>query len=171
MSQDQERIVLGDIKCDFLQRNKLHDLKFTLRMDWLKQTVQNAIRCTKGTSALIDNIATTHENNVAKNFTEACSISDHDLTGVIVNKNCQNSNRERFSPVIVKNIMKITSRNISRVSHGNRFFMQKAISILPGKIRLKSLLLLRTRENHPTSRKSANGIAASNPLRKISRLN
>ena len=33
------------------------------------------------------------------------------------------------------------------------------------KIRLKSLLVLRTRENHPTSRKSANGIAASSPLR------
>ena len=34
-----------------------------------------------------------------------------------------------------------------------------------GKIRLKSLLVLRTRENHPTLRKSANGIAASSPLR------
>ena len=33
------------------------------------------------------------------------------------------------------------------------------------KIRLKSLLVLRTRENHPTLRKSANGIAASSPLR------
>ena len=33
------------------------------------------------------------------------------------------------------------------------------------KIRLKSLLVLRTRENHPTIRKSANGIAASSPLR------
>ena len=33
------------------------------------------------------------------------------------------------------------------------------------KIRLKSLLVLRTRENHPTLRKSANGIAASCPLR------
>ena len=31
------------------------------------------------------------------------------------------------------------------------------------KIRLKSLLVLRTRGNHPTSRKSANDIAASNP--------
>ena len=35
----------------------------------------------------------------------------------------------------------------------------------PPKIRLKSLLVLRTRENHPTLRKSANGIAASSPLR------
>ena len=34
-----------------------------------------------------------------------------------------------------------------------------------GKIRLKSLLVLRTRGNHPTSRKSANDIAASNPQR------
>ena len=34
-----------------------------------------------------------------------------------------------------------------------------------GKIRLKSLLVLRTRENHPTLRKSANGIAASSLLR------
>ena len=33
------------------------------------------------------------------------------------------------------------------------------------KIRLKSLLVLRTRENHPTLPKSANGIAASSPLR------
>ena len=33
------------------------------------------------------------------------------------------------------------------------------------KIRLKSLLVLRTRGNHPTSRKSANDIAASNPPR------
>ena len=33
------------------------------------------------------------------------------------------------------------------------------------KIRLKSLLVLRTRGYHPTSRKSANGIPASNPLR------
>ena len=33
------------------------------------------------------------------------------------------------------------------------------------KIRLKSLLVLRTRGNHPTSRKSANGIPASNPRR------
>ena len=35
------------------------------------------------------------------------------------------------------------------------------------KMRLKSLLVLRTRENHPTSRKSANGIAGSNPFRQI----
>ena len=34
------------------------------------------------------------------------------------------------------------------------------------KIRLKSLLVLRTRGNHPTSRKSANDIAASDPLRR-----
>ena len=34
------------------------------------------------------------------------------------------------------------------------------------KIRLKSLLVLRTRGNHPTSRKSANEIAASNPPRR-----
>ena len=33
------------------------------------------------------------------------------------------------------------------------------------KIRLKSLLVLRTGGNHPTSRKSANDIAASNPPR------
>ena len=33
------------------------------------------------------------------------------------------------------------------------------------KIRLKSLLVLRTRGNYPTSRKSANDIAASNPPR------
>ena len=37
------------------------------------------------------------------------------------------------------------------------------ISYLSLKIRLKSLLVLRTRGNHPTSRKSANDIAASNP--------
>ena len=33
------------------------------------------------------------------------------------------------------------------------------------KIRLKSLLVPRTRENHPTLRESANGIAPSSPLR------
>ena len=33
------------------------------------------------------------------------------------------------------------------------------------KIRLKSLLVLRTPENHPTLQRSANGITASSPLR------
>ena len=41
----------------------------------------------------------------------------------------------------------------------------EGVSALLSKIRLKSLLVLRTRANHPTLRKSANGIAASSPLR------
>ena len=40
------------------------------------------------------------------------------------------------------------------------------IVVHAAKIRLKSLLVLRTRGNHPTSRKSANDIAASNPPRR-----
>eukprot|EP00794_Sanderia_malayensis_P019776 gene19776-21712_t len=51
--------------------------------------MQNATRVTKETSTLIDIIATTHEHNVVKQITVASSISDHDLTGVIVKKNCQ----------------------------------------------------------------------------------
>ena len=44
-------------------------------------------------------------------------------------------------------------------------FFTVSSKLLLLKIRLKSLLVLRTRENHPTLRKSANGIAASSPLR------
>ena len=59
-------------------------------------------------STLIDIIATTHEHNVAKQITEASSISDHDLTGVIVKKNCQ-----KFKP------RKIFTRNYAKYNEDN----------------------------------------------------
>ena len=77
-------------------------------MHGLKQIVQNATRVTKETSTLIDIIATTHEHNVAKQITEASSISDHDLTGVIVKKNCQ-----KFKP------RKIFTRNYAKYNEAN----------------------------------------------------
>ena len=48
-------------------------------------------------------IATTQEHDVAMQSTEACSISDHDLTGVIVKKNCQ-----KFKPrrIFIRNYAK-----------------------------------------------------------------
>ena len=46
-----------------------------------------------------------------------------------------------------------------------RYSVEKPGNFFEKKIRLKSLLVLRTRGNHPTSRKSANDITASNPLR------
>ena len=45
------------------------------------------------------------------------------------------------------------------------WIMKNNHKIVNCKIKLKSLLVLRIRENHPTLRKSANGIAASSPLK------
>ena len=103
LSENKETIVLGDINCDYLLQNKHHEVKCTLRMHGLKQIMQNATRVTKETSTLIDIIATTHEHNVTKQITEASSISDHDLTGVIVKKNCQ-----KFKP------RKVFTRNYAK---------------------------------------------------------
>ena len=89
MSVNKETIVLGDINCDYLQQNKQHEVKCTLRMHGLKQIVQNVTRVTKEASTLTDIIAMMHKHNVAKQITVASSISDHDLTGVIMKKNSQ----------------------------------------------------------------------------------
>ena len=65
-------------------------------MHGLKQIMKKATRVTKQTSTLIDIIATTHKHNVAKQITEACSLSDHNLTGVIIKKNCQHFNSRKI---------------------------------------------------------------------------
>ena len=123
LGENKETIVLGDINCNYLQQKKQPEVKRTLRMHGLKQIVQNATRVTKETSTLIDVIATTHEHNVAKQITEPISISDHDLTGVVIKRTVTNSSQERSSHVIMQNT--IASGTILRVPHGNRFLLKE----------------------------------------------
>ena len=56
-------------------------------------------------------------------------------------------------------------RRTKKAIVANSSIFAQTIKMLRQKIRLKSLLVLRRRRNHPTLRKSANDIAASNPMR------
>ena len=99
---------MGDINCDYLQKNNQSEVIRTLKMHGLQQIVKKATRVIKKESKLIYIIATTHKQNVAQRITEACSLSDHNLTGVIIKKYCQ-----KFNP------RKIYTRNYARYNHAN----------------------------------------------------
>ena len=83
-----------------------------------------------------------------------------------------NTKKRRFECLLILLIFKavVSDNDQSSLFQTHRFtktsvVLKSNLNAANQKIRLKSLLVLRTRENHPTLRKSANGIAASSPLR------
>ena len=89
VSENKELILMGDLNTDYLNTSKDKEVKRIIKGHGLKQIIKKPTRVSKDTSTLIDIIATTHEQNVRKQMTRPNSLSDHDLVGVIIKKNCQ----------------------------------------------------------------------------------
>ena len=89
VSENKELILMGDLNADYLNTSKNKEVKRIIKGHGLKQIIKKPTRVTKDTSTLIDIIATTHEQNVRKQMIRPNSLSDHDLVGVIIKKNCQ----------------------------------------------------------------------------------
>ena len=99
-AKNKEIILAGDLNCDYKKPSINKTLKDIIQVFSLKQMISSPTRITKNTQTLIDIIACSHSNNIAKAGVYLASISDHDLTGL-----CRKINCKRFAPrrIITRN--------------------------------------------------------------------
>ena len=91
-TQCDEIISLGDMNANYLDRNNNRELKSIIEKNGFKQLITTPTRITNISSTLIDIIITNKENNVAKTFTSAQSMSDHDMICCVRKINYKHTN-------------------------------------------------------------------------------
>ncbi len=96
-SEDREKIVLGDINCDYLKTNVNGKLKRIINSHGFKQLVTSPTQITDQSRSLIDIIATTAPVNIIKISTILSGLSDHDMVGCI-----QKINNAKYNPRVIK---------------------------------------------------------------------
>eukprot|EP00794_Sanderia_malayensis_P002578 gene2578-2977_t len=92
-AEDKELTLAGDLHCDCKKSSNNKPLKNIIEGCNLKQMISSPTRVTKNTQTLIDIMACSHPNHIAKTKVYSTSLSDHDLTGL-----CRNTNCKRFVP-------------------------------------------------------------------------
>ena len=103
--EDKETILLGDLNVDNLRQQNKKEIKHIINVNGLKQIIKAPTRITKDSKTLTDVTATTHEQNIVNSITHANFISDHDLVGIVMNKNIVNLLLEESEREILTNIM------------------------------------------------------------------
>ena len=117
-AEDKEVILAGDLHCNYLKSSDHKDLKDTIKVNGLKQLIQEPTRITKETSTLIDIIASTHQFNIVKGIVFANGISDHDLSGIIRKLNNAKYTPRRLITRNYKNYNKDVFKNDLKKSRG-----------------------------------------------------
>ena len=79
--------------CNYLQQNKQTELKDIMRINKLKQMINEPTRCTVNTETLIDLAFVPDESKIANSFSVEYAISDHQLIGII-----RKLNSRKFTP-------------------------------------------------------------------------
>ena len=102
------------MNCDYLKKLDHTAIENCLKLNWFKQIIDEPTRITKNTSALIDIIATTHENNIALKFVYPSGTSDHHLTGIVLKLNTK-----RFQPrrTLVRNYKDYSKDDFNKDLH------------------------------------------------------
>ena len=83
VSEDKEKIILGDINCDYLKADVNGKLKRIINSHGFKQLVSSPTRITDQSRTLTDIIATTVPVNIIKISTILSGLSDHDMVGCV----------------------------------------------------------------------------------------
>lgn len=105
LAENKEIIIIGDFNCNYLQQSDQTDLKDLMKINNLKQMINEPTRCTMNTETLIDLVFVSDEFKIANSFTIEYGISDHQLIGITRKMNCK-----KFSP------RKIYARNYKHYS-------------------------------------------------------
>ena len=92
-AEDKEMILAGDLNCSYMKSSHNMSLKNIIDECNLKQMISSPTRVTKNTQTLIDIMACSHANHIARTGVYSTSISDHDLIGL-----CRKLNCKRFFP-------------------------------------------------------------------------
>ncbi len=106
-SEDREKIILGDINCDYLKTNVNGKLKRIINSHGFKHLVTSPTRITDQSRSLIDIIATTAPVNIIKISTILSGLSDHDMVGCI-----RKINNAKYNPRVIKSSILFTTLSI-----------------------------------------------------------
>ena len=88
-SESKEQVLMVNLNTDYLHSSKNKEVMQIIKENGRTQIIDKPTRITKDIATLIDIIATTHVQNVSHYMTHPNSLSDHDLVGVIIKKNCK----------------------------------------------------------------------------------
>ena len=92
-AENKEIIRAVDLNCNHSKKSQSKRTKEIIKSNGLKQMIKSPTRITKETSTLMDIIACSHGDLVAKASIYSKAISDHELTRIIRKMNCK-----RFVP-------------------------------------------------------------------------
>ena len=91
--ENKETLLAGDLNCNYLVPNDHTEIKDIIRINGLKQVIEQPTRITKTTKTLIDIITTTDKTRIHASIVFPNSYSDHDLTGIV-----RKMHVEKFKP-------------------------------------------------------------------------
>ena len=95
--ENKESLILGDLNCNYLDRNNHRSLKENLKLQGLSQLIESATRTTEQSGTLIDVVLTNHPEKIINSTVIASEISDHDIIA------CQRKvNNIKYKPKTIK---------------------------------------------------------------------
>eukprot|EP00794_Sanderia_malayensis_P000790 gene790-80_t len=92
-AENKQVVLAGDLNCNYSKKSESRKTKEIIKSNGLKQMIKSPTRITKETTTLIDIIACSHGDRVARADVYSNAISDHELTRIIRKMNCK-----RFVP-------------------------------------------------------------------------